>query len=58
MMRCGHGKAMHEECLACAMMFRIEQRKDAKIAALEAEVARLRLSANLTKELEIPTSAP
>jgi hypothetical protein len=57
-MRCGHGKTMHEECLACAMMFRIEQRKDAKIAALEAEVARLRLSANLTPWSKPSTSAP
>ena len=26
---CGHGKPLDETCLACAMMWRIEQRKDA-----------------------------
>lgn len=55
-MRCGHGKGMFEECLACAMMFRIEQRKDARIKALEAENAALRLSVSLESLQKTPTS--
>jgi hypothetical protein len=38
---CGHGKSLDEECLACKMMWRIEQRKDAEIAQLRARVAEL-----------------
>jgi hypothetical protein len=38
---CGHGKPLDEECLACAMMWRIEQRKEAEIARLRARVAEL-----------------
>lgn len=38
---CGHGKPLTEQCLACAMMWRIEQRKDAELARLRARVAEL-----------------
>jgi hypothetical protein len=31
---CSHGKGLEQECLACAMMWRIEQRKDAEISRL------------------------
>ena len=38
---CGHGKSLDVECLACAMIWRIDQKKDADIAALKARVAEL-----------------
>lgn len=38
---CSHGKPLDEDCLACAMMWRIEQRKDAEIARLRARVQEL-----------------
>jgi hypothetical protein len=38
---CGHGKPLDEDCLACAMMWRIEQRKDAEIIHLRARVQEL-----------------
>ena len=47
--RCGHGKPLDEECLACAMMWRIEQRKDAEIARLKARVAELERANGRTK---------
>lgn len=43
-MCCSHGKPLSEECLACAMMWRIEERKDAEIARLRARVAELEKS--------------
>jgi hypothetical protein len=38
---CGHGKLLDDQCLACAMMWRIEQRKDTEIAHLRARVQEL-----------------
>lgn len=38
---CGHGKPLDEECMACAIMFRIEERKDAEIVRLRARVQEL-----------------
>jgi hypothetical protein len=41
MKTCGHGKTMDQECLVCAKLWKIEQRKDAEIAQLRARVAEL-----------------
>jgi hypothetical protein len=34
MMKCAHGKPLDEECLACAALDRIEQRRNAEITRL------------------------
>lgn len=39
---CAHGKSLDQECLACAMMDKIDLRRDARIRELESENARLR----------------
>jgi hypothetical protein len=38
---CNHGKSLDVECLACAMIWRIDQRKDEQIIMLKARVAEL-----------------
>lgn len=43
---CSHGKPLVEVCLACAMMWRIEQRREAEIVRLRARVQELEAIVN------------
>lgn len=38
---CSHGKSMDEECLACNVLWRIDQRRDRKLAKLTKIVGEL-----------------
>lgn len=57
-MRCSHGKSLDDDCRACEMMDRIEEKKDNeiqtlrnKVAILEAEVKRLKKIEHYYNEL-------